>query len=190
MIFLSVLFIAQGMSGDIWNEKRLGTLRRAASSPPSMAAFLAGKLLAGGAVTAVAALAGVAAGVLLLELPLRQAPLAILWTTFAGCAMLACFVLLQVLASEQRAGDMLSNIVLFPIMMLGGSFFPFEMMPEWMAAIGRWTPNGAALVRLDDILAGEPDFRALLVAALSIGVPAALAFALSARRLRGSFLVP
>ena len=190
IIFLSVLFIAQGMSGDIWNEKRLGTLRRAASSPPSMAAFLAGKLLAGGAITAVAALAGVAVGVLLLELPLLQAPLAVLWTTFAGCAMLVCFVLLQSLASGQRAGDMLSNLVLFPIMMLGGSFFPFEMMPEWMAAIGRWTPNGAALVRLDEILGGQPDLSALLVAALSIGLPAALAFALSVRRLRGPFLAP
>ena len=36
MIFLSVLFIAQGMSGEVWNEKRCGTLHRAASSPPSM----------------------------------------------------------------------------------------------------------------------------------------------------------
>ena len=189
MIFLSVLFIAQGMSGDVWNEKRLGTLRRAASSPPSMAAFLAGKVLAGGSIVALVALVGVAAGLLLFDLSLSHAPLAVLWVTFSGCVMLAYFVLLQSFASSQRAGDMLSNIVLFPVLMLGGSFFPLEMMPDWMAAVGRWTPNGAALVRLREILDAQPDFPAILTAALSIGIPAAIAFALAARRLSGRFLV-
>ena len=84
---------------------------------------------------------------------------------------------------------MLSNLVLFPIVMLGGSFFPFEAMPEWMAAIGRWTPNGLALVRLKEIVAGQPDPGGLLASALAIGLPAAAAFALSVRRLRGGFLV-
>ena len=189
MIFLSVLFIAQGMSGDVWNEKRLGTLHRAASSPPSMAAFLAGKLLAGTTIATLVAIIGVAAGIALFDLSLAQAPLAVLWIAFSGGVMLIYFVLLQSLASTQRAGDMLSNIVLFPVLMLGGSFFPLEMMPDWMAAIGRWTPNGAALVRLGEILDAQPDFPAMGAAALSIGIPAAIAFALVARRLSGRFLV-
>ncbi len=189
MIFMSILFTAQGMSGDVWDEKRLGTLRRAASAPPPMAAVLAGKLLAGGAVVGAVAVVGVALGMVLLDLPPLHAPLAVLWITFAGVVMLSYFVLLQLLASGQQAGGMLSNLVLFPIVMLGGSFFPFEAMPEWMAAIGRRTPNGLALVRLKEIVAGQPDAGGLLVAALAIGLPAAAAFALSVRRLRGGFLV-
>ena len=189
MIFLSVLFIAQGMSGDVWNEKRRGTLHRAASSPPSMAAFLAGKLLAGTTIAALVAIVGIAAGIVLFDLSLAQAPLAVLWIAFSGCALLIYFVLLQLFASSQRAGDMLSNIVLFPVLMLGGSFFPLEMMPDWMAEIGRWTPNGAALVRLGEILDAQPDFHAMGAVALSIGIPAAIAFALAARRLSGRFLV-
>ena len=189
MIFLSVLFIAQGMSGDIWNEKRRGTLHRAASSPPSMAAFLAGKLLAGTSIAALVAVVGVAAGTVIFDLSPAQAPLAVLWVAFSGCVMLIYFVLLQCFASSQRAGDMLSNIVLFPVLMLGGSFFPLEMMPDWMADIGRWTPNGAALVRLGEILDAQPDFPAMGVAALSLGIPAAIAFCLAARRLSGRFLV-
>ena len=189
MIFLSVLFIAQGMSGDVWNERRRGTLHRAASSPPSMGAFLAGKLLAGTTIAALVAVVGVAAGIVLFDLSLAQAPLAVLWVAFSGCVMLVYFVLLQCFASSQRAGDMLSNIVLFPVLMLGGSFFPLEMMPDWMAEIGRWTPNGAALVRLGEILDAQPHFLAMGVAALSIGIPAAIAFALATRRLSGRFLV-
>ena len=148
MIFMSILFTAQGMSGDVWTEKRLGTLRRAASAPPPMAAVLAGKLLAGGALVGVVAVVGVAVGMVLLDLPPLHAPLAVLWITFAGTVMLSYFVLLQLLASGQQAGNLLSTLVLFPLVMLGGSFFPFEAMPEWMAAIGRWTPNGLALVHL------------------------------------------
>ncbi len=189
MIFLSVLFIAQGMSGDVWNEKRLGTLHRAAASPPSMAAFLAGKLLAGTSIAAFVAAAGVAVGIALFDLSPAQAPLAVAWVAFAGAVMLVCFVLLQCFASSQRAGDMLSNIILFPVLMLGGSFFPLEMMPEWMAQIGRWTPNGAALVHLAAILDAQPNFSAMGIAALSIGTPAAIAFALATRRLSGRFLV-
>ena len=189
MIFMSILFTAQGMSGDVWDEKRLGTLRRAASAPSPMAAVLAGKLLAGGVVVGAVAVVGVALGMVVLDLPPLHAPLAVLWITFAGAVMLSYFVLLQLLASGQQAASMLSNLVLFPIVMLGGSFFPFEAMPEWMAAIGRWTPNGLALVRLKEIAAGQPDAGGLLAAALAIGVPAAAAFALSVRRRRGAFLV-
>ena len=189
MIFMSILFTAQGMSGDVWDEKRLGTLRRAASAPPPMAAFLAGKLLAGAALVGLVAAVGVALGMALLDLPPLYAPLALVWIAFAGAVMLSYFVLLQLLASGQQAGGMLTNLVLLPIMMLGGSFFPFEAMPEWMAAIGRWTPNGLAVVRLKEIVAGRPDAPGLLAAALAIGLPAAAAFALSVRRLRGGFLV-
>ena len=189
MIFMSILFTSQGVSGDVWNEKRLGTLRRAASAPPPMAAFLAGKLLAGGALVGAVAVVGVGLGMVLLDLPPLHAPLAVLWITFAGAVMLSYFVLLQLLASGQQAGSLLSNLVLFPLVMLGGSFFPFEAMPEWMAAIGAWTPNGLALVRLKEIVAGQPDVPGLLTAALAIGLPAVAAFALSVRRLRGGFLV-
>ena len=189
MIFMSILFAAQGMSGDVWDEKRLGTLRRAASAPPPMAAVLAGKLLAGGAIVGAVAMVGVALGMVVLDLPPLHAPLAVVWITFAGAVMLSYFVLLQLLASGQQAGSMLTNLVLFPIVMLGGSFFPFEAMPEWMASIGRWTPNGLAVVHLKEIVAGQPDGVRLLAAALAIGLPAAAAFALSVRRLRGGFLV-
>ena len=36
--------------------------------------------------------------------------------------------------------------------MIGGSFFPFEAMPDWMVRIGKLTPNGWALGHIKDIL--------------------------------------
>ena len=79
---------------------------------------------------------------------------------------------------------MLSSVVVFPLMMLGGSFFPFEAMPGWMAAVGQWTQNGLAVARLKDLLYGEPSAARLAGAALGIGLPAAAAFLLTWRRIR------
>jgi ABC-type multidrug transport system permease subunit len=75
----------------------------------------------------------------------------------------------------------------FPLMMLGGSFLPFEMMPGWMAAIGRLTPNGQGVTQLRAILSGHADPAALAFATLAIGIPAVAFFLLSARLLRGRF---
>ena len=57
-------------------------------------------------------------------------------------------------------------------------------MPAWMAAIGRWTPNGLGVATLKDLLYGDVSAGALALAAVGIGLPAALAFLGSCRRLR------
>ncbi len=57
-----------------------------------------------------------------------------------------------------RAADSsCSSMIVFPLMMIGGSFFPLEVMPAWMARIGRWTPNGLGVAQLKEILFGHPD---------------------------------
>ena len=96
-------------------------------------------------------------------------------------------MLIQVLATTQHGANMLSTMILFPLMMIGGSFFPFEAMPSGMAAVGRWTPNGLALLHLKEILFGQPSVGATLLAAIGIGIPATIAFFLCARRSGGSF---
>ena len=92
--------------------------------------------------------------------------------------------LLHLFARSQRGSEMLAGVVTFPLMMLGGSFFPFEAMPAWMVAVGRWTPNGLGVTRLKDLLYGDVSATAIGLAAVGIGIPAVLAFVLSWRRLR------
>ena len=106
---------------------------------------------------------------------------------FGRTALYCDFLVLQFFASTRRGASVLGNIVLFPMMMIGGSFFPFEAMPEWMAAVGQWTPNGQALARFKDLIAGTATPGALAVAVAAIGAPAALAFLLSARFVGGRF---
>ena len=78
-------------------------------------------------------------------------------------------------------------MVVFPLMMLGGSFFPFDLMPAWMAAIGRWTPNGLAVTHIRALLFEQPDWQAIAIATPLLALPAAGAFWLSVGRIRRRF---
>lgn len=187
ILFMSILFVAQGMSVDVWQEKTRGTLRRALTTPQPAAALLAGKLAAGTALVGLVVLVALAASMALFDVAWTRLPLALAWCTFAAAALLALLTLLHMAAASERGAHLLSNIIVFPIIMMGGSFFPFEAMPAWMAAVGRWTPNGLGVIRLKEILFGTPSPGVLLLSAAGIGVPAALAFLAAARRLRGTF---
>jgi len=146
--------------------------------------LLLGKLLAALVLTTVVALTGLLAAVAWFGLAWARIPGALVWCAFVSGSMIALLTLLQLFAGTQRGSELLSSIIVFPLMMLGGSFFPFEQMPAWMAAAGRWTPNGLGVARLKDLLYGDFSAGALALAALGIGIPAALAFLGSCRRLR------
>jgi ABC-type multidrug transport system permease subunit len=187
LLFMAVMFTAQGISNDIWIEKTHGTLRRTLSAPQGAAAFLAGKIAAGVAVMAGATLLAIALGIAGFGVPLARAPLTLLWASYAGAAILCMMTGLQLISTSARGGQLLSTMVVFPLIMIGGSFFPFETMPAWMAGIGRWTPNGLAVLETKKILFGTIEPAALILAAVGIGVPAIAIFVLSVRRLKGAF---
>lgn len=189
LLFMSLMFTAQGMSLDVWIEKAGGTLRRAISTPQGASALVVGKLLAAMAVMAIAVVAALVLGVTMFGVPAWRAPFALVWCTFAGAAIFTYLVLIQSFATSQRGGGFLSSMIVFPLMMIGGSFFPLEVMPVWMARIGRWTPNGLAVAQTKQILFGHPSVASLAIAAAAMGVPAMIALWLAVRRLGGAFAV-
>lgn len=163
MFFLAIIFAAQGMSDDLWKERLQGTLRRNLASPIRLSSLVAGKLLAGAAVLGAVSLIALVAARWVLGIPFQNIPLAVVWATLSGLFMLLLFTLIQILAGSQRGGNLLSSGILFPLVMVGGAFFPFDVMPEWMAAIGRRTPNGWALTRFRELVDGVADPGAMLV---------------------------
>jgi len=187
-IFMALLFMAQGLSEDLWKERAQGTLRRAAATPSRTEAFLAGKLLGGAALMGVVTLAGLSCARWIFGLRAANVGLAAFWASFFGTVFFLMMMLVQMHASSARAGNVLTNLVLFPLVMLGGSFFPFEVMPASLATIGRWTPNGWALVQFRAILADavDPTRLAASLAGLA-GMGALMCFA-GALRLRRSLV--
>jgi ABC-type Na+ efflux pump permease subunit len=187
MLFMTLFFLAQGMSEDLWVERSAGTLRRALVAPQRASTFLGGKLLAAVALIACVSLAGLVLGRLVFGLSLAHLPLAVLWCGLSGALLVLFLYVLQLFASSQRGGNLLSTLVTLPLLMLGGSFFPFEAMPPGMAALGRRTPNGFALEELKAIVSGSFEPGSLALAALLLLAACALLFLLATRRLSGAF---
>ena len=185
MLILAILFMASGLSLDVWTEKRQKTLERALVAPRNAGLWLGGKWLAGTAALAAVSAIGLAAGRWLFGIEAQNLPLAFLWLTIVGLALLALFTVVQVLAWSERAANVMVNAVTLPLAMLGGSFFPFEAMPQWMVSVGKATPNGWALLRLRAVMDGAPEPGVLGVSmAAAAGLALAIGWLVS-RRLRG-----
>jgi ABC-2 type transport system permease protein len=187
MLCMAVWMIANALAGEIWKERALGALRRLAVMPVRMAGFLAGKLLAAALVFACVAGTGLVAVRWLGGVPVASLPAAILWLMLAGVAFYLLLLLVSMSASTPRGASMLGNLVMFPLALVGGCFFPFEVMPAWMAAVGRWTPPGWAVTQFSAILDGSAHAASLAAALAGLVAASALAFMVTLMRLRRSF---
>jgi ABC-type multidrug transport system permease subunit len=87
-------------------------------------------------------------------------------------------------ASSARGANVLSSSVGFPLLMLGGSFFPFEAMPRFLADIGRCTPNGWLLARLRALDEGVSEPLQLGLGVLAVAALALVSVRFCAGRLR------
>jgi ABC-type Na+ efflux pump permease subunit len=154
IIVMAVLFAANGLAGDFWRERAQGTLRRLVFAPARLGGFIAGKALAAAVVIAFVGGLTLVLGFLYHGLAWIKLPFALLWIVVSGVALFAWFATLQMLFNTQRAANLVSSMLLFPLLMAGGSFFPLAVMPGWMAAIGRASPNGFVADRLTDQIAG------------------------------------
>lgn len=183
MLTMALMFMAEGLADDVWRERVSGALRRTLSTPFGVTPSLVGKFVAAGALMLLVSIVALGVAAAAFDVALWRALLAACWVACAGVVFLGLLTLLKLWASSQRAAGVLGNLVLFPLLMLGGCFMPFAWMPDWLARIGRFTPNGWAVTQLDAVLFGEFDASTLgLSFAGAIAVASALAM-LGARRI-------
>lgn len=187
MIFLSLLLMANGLSTDIWRERTSGTLRRLAVSPAPLAAFLAGRVAMVALVYGVVAIAAVTTAKYLAAVTVTNMAAAAGWAAISGTVFYLLLLPMAVYSSGQRGADVRGNLLVFPLAMAGGCFFPFEVMPDWLARIGRWTPNGLAVVQFKAVLQGAASPAHLAAVLAGLAALGFMAFLLTLRGLRGAF---
>lgn len=182
-VLMALFFAAQSLGTEIWEEYRQGALRRLVASPASLRAWLLGKVGAGFLLTALVGGILLLFGVLYHGRPLLYMVPAVLWTAVGGALLLLLVMTVQLAIGSERAAMLTTQIAMFPLLMVGGSFFPLPALPGFLATIGRWTPNGYVLTGLTDILLGR--MAALdMLASLGVLVAACIAlFALCSLRL-------
>jgi ABC-type transport system involved in cytochrome c biogenesis permease component len=184
ILLMALLFMAEGLADDLWRERALGVLRRTAIAPSGAAPALLGKLAAGWTLMLATAVLGMVLAAAFFRIDPVRAASAALWASLAGATLFALMLALKTFASSQRAAGLVGNLVLFPLMMVGGSLFPFEAMPPWLARIGRWTPNGWSVGVLDRILFASPAPSEVALATLASLVAIAVLVSLCAARMR------
>lgn len=184
MLFMGLLFVGNAYALDIWKEQSWGTLRRLATAPVSLGAFLGGRLISLALILTGVALVGVAGMRWFAHVPVASIPLATLWIVLSGMAFYLFLVTIALHTSGQRVANVVGNLVVFPLALVGGSFFPFEMMPDWMASIGRFTPNGWAVTEFKAFVAGSAHTKDLLVGAGYMAAVGSLLFLLTLRQMR------
>ena len=152
IVLMAVLFAANGLAADYWVERDKGTLRRLVSAPGALPGFVMGK-----AVGALAIVGGVTAVVLVIGFAYHDVAWSkflpsLLWVAFGGVGLYAWLAALQMTFPNNRAANLVTTILLFPLLMAGGSFFPLAALPDWIADIGRFAPNGFIVDRLSNEL--------------------------------------
>ena len=148
IVLMALMFAAQGLSSDYWKERDSGALRRLVSTPGLLSRFVLGKALAAALLMAIIGGATLLLGFLYHDLPWNKLLPSMLWIVVSGVGLFAWFAALQMLFSTTRAASLITSIMVFPLLMMGGSFFPLEVLPDWLASIGRLSPNGFVVDRL------------------------------------------
>ncbi|GMR17387.1 MAG: hypothetical protein BMS9Abin32_479 [Gammaproteobacteria bacterium] len=187
IVLMGVMFAANGMANDYWTERERGTLRRLVTAPGRLGAFVTGKALAAAAVIAVVAGLTLAIGFLYHGIPWLKFPSSLVWIAVSGAALFSWFAALQMLFSSQKAASVVSMLIVFPLLMAGGSFFPLAVLPGWIAAIGRVSPNGFVADKLTTELTAAGAWTFGLDSWLIVVAAGLLGLGLSAWRLRSGF---
>jgi ABC-type multidrug transport system permease subunit len=155
ILVMAAFFAANGQSSNFWTEKEKGTLSRWVASPNAFSAFWIAQWFTAMALTVVVAAPIMLAGFVYLGIGFEKYFAALLWLALSGPILFAVLSLIQVLAPSRKAGTTISTLVMFPLLMAGGSFFPTETMPKFIAQIADYTPNGNVIEPLKGYLIGE-----------------------------------
>ena len=155
ILLMAAFFSANGQSSNFWSEKEQGTLTRWVASPNAFFAYWVAQWLTAMVLTAVVAAPIMLAGFFYLGISFEKYFTALAWLALTGPILFALLTLVQVLAPSKKAGGMISTLLMFPLLMAGGSFFPVETMPKFIATIADYTPNGRVLEPMKGYFIGD-----------------------------------
>ncbi len=187
IILMAVMFSSNSLAADYWAEREKGTLRRLVSAPGVLSGFVAGKALAALAVIGFIAAITLAIGFAYHGVAWSKFLSSLLWVSFGGVGLFAWFAALQMLFANTRSANLVTTILLFPLMMAGGSFFPLAALPDWIAGIGRLSPNGFIVDRLSGELTSASAWSIDANSWLTLLAMTLSGLAISTWRLRSGF---
>lgn len=145
IMFMALLFSSQGLAQDFWKDKTQGIINRLLSSPAGLHKYMNGKMLSSALVFVFIALLIGSLGLLMFKIEFQKIFVIVAWLMLSGLALWSMMLFLTLILPSEKSANLVTQGMVFPLMMLGGSFFPFDSMPKWMVMIGEKLPNGYLL---------------------------------------------
>ncbi len=173
--------------------KEKGILKRVLATPVRPYQFVTANIITRLIVSVIQALFFIAVGVLLFGVTIVGGGISYLWiliTVILGAIMfLGLGFVISGVSKTTESVPAIANLVVFPMLFLGGTFFPVDAMPTWLQYIAKALPLTYFSSALRDIMnkgAGfvdiYPDLIVMTVWAIVLVVLAILTFSFEEKR--------
>ncbi|MBT8137956.1 MAG: ABC transporter permease [Gammaproteobacteria bacterium] len=154
ILLMAAFFAANGQSSNFWAEREKGTLSRWVASPNAFFAYWVAQWFTAMLLTALVAAPIMLVGFFYVGISFEKYFTTLAWLTLTGPILFALLTLIQVMSPSRKTGSMIATLVMFPLLMIGGSFFPTEAMPDFIGALANYTPNGRVLEPMKGYFSG------------------------------------
>jgi ABC-2 type transport system permease protein len=180
-----MMFMGLGAAGGFLEEREQGTLARLLVTPATKPVLVAGKVLGIYATVIVQATILIGAGALLFGVPWGQDPLGVVLiiATF-GLATTGLGVMLSTLVRTRGQMSAATAVLAVLLSMLGGAYWPLDIVSPVMRTIAYLTPTGWAMSGLIDVVVRSQGVGQAVLPALVLAGMAALALMVGVSRLK------
>ncbi len=162
IMYFWVFFIGQGPMQEILDERDNLTLQRILASPANLLQFLLSKIircfLICGSIQLLLLLASTGFSGVQWGNPFLLVPVVLI----CALSVTGLLTLIYALAKTKEQANAMSHVVVLIWAFLGGSFFPFEQFPEFLRAIGHFSPNRWAILAIQTVAFARPRTNLIL----------------------------
>jgi ABC-2 type transport system permease protein len=123
----------------VW-DKSIGVFDRILAAPVSSTAIIVGKTMAGAVMGFISGIVLLLVGSTVFGYQFANVAVVLLIIMLASLSFTGIGTIISGLASEPREAMMLSNLLRFPMMFLGGVFFSVDAMPNPLPYVARALP--------------------------------------------------
>jgi ABC-2 type transport system permease protein len=174
-----MLFMGLGSAGGFLDDREMGTLSRLLTTPNNKATLIMGKVAGIYATVLFEAALMIGAGVLLFHVPWGDDPMGVVMIVASyGLAATGLGVMMSTIARTRGQLSAVTAVLSTALAMLGGCYWPIDIVNESMRLVSRFTPTGWAMGGLVDVVvrnhgaaqAALPSLVLLLFAAVFLSV--------------------
>lgn len=162
-------FVLVGNSATIMEDKIKRTLFRLLSTPTYKSSYITGKILGSIIVGIFQFTILILAGRYLFGVRWGRDPLGLilLMGSYIICGTSMGIMLASLVKTIDQAHS-ITPVIMISMAMLGGCFWPIEVVPSYMQTVAKFTPTGLTMKGLTDLIVRGLGFQTVIIPSLSL----------------------